>query len=246
VNESFAKTYFTDGRPATGRRFAGLFPRWLGPETVVEVVGVVGDMLPADLDGGRHPQIFVAQGGKAHIRHVTLVVRTHGDPAAVASLVQRLVRQVAPGATVARVGPLEDKIASSVAGPRFTTAVLMVFAMLALALAATGLYGALSYDVAQRRREIGLRTALGATGGDVIRLVLREGLAPTAIGLVVGVLLATLLTRAMASALFGVGPLDPVALSAAPVLLFAVAFVACLVPARRAIADDPLDALRAD
>jgi ABC-type antimicrobial peptide transport system permease subunit len=164
----------------------------------------------------------------------------------VATLVQRLVRQLAPGATVARVGPLDDKISASIAGPRFTTAVLLAFAMLALGLAATGLYGALSYDVAQRRREIGVRTALGATGGDVIRLVLREGLAPTAIGLVAGVLLATLLTRAMASALFGVGPLDPVVLSAAPVLLLAVAFVACLIPARRAIADDPLDALRAD
>ena len=246
VNEAFATTYFADGRPATGRRFAGLFPRWLGPDTVVEVVGVVGDMLPADLDGGRQPQIFVAQGGKAHIGHVTLVVRTDGDPTVVTPLVQRAVRQRAPGATVERMGPLDQKISASIAGPRFTTAVLMVFAMLALVLAATGLYGGLSYDIAQRRREIGVRTALGATRGDVVRLILREGLTPTGIGLAAGVLLAMLFTRAMASALFGITPLDPVAFSAAPVLLFVVACVSCLIPARRAIADDPVEALRAE
>ena len=246
VNESFAKTYFTDGRPATGRRFTGLFPRWLGTDTVVEVVGVVGDMLPADLDGRRQPQIFVAQGGKAQIGHVTLVVRTDGDASAIAPLVHSVVRQLAPGATVERMGPLGAKISASVAAPRFTTAVLTVFALLALALAATGLFGALSYDIAQRRRELGVRTALGATGGDIVRMILREGLAPTGVGLVAGVLLSTLLTRAMAGALFGITPLDPVALSAAPILLFVVALIACLIPARRAVADDPVDALRAE
>lgn len=246
VNESFAKTYFTDGRPATGRRFTGLFPRWLGTNTIIEVVGVVGDMLPADLDGRRQPQIFVAQGGKAQIGHVTLAVRTEGDPLAVASLVQSVVRQLAPEATVERMGPLDAKISASVAHPRFTTAVLTGFAVLALALAATGLYGGLSYDIAQRRQEIGVRKALGATGSDVVRMILREGLTPTGIGLVCGVLLATLLTGAMASALFSVRPLDLVAFSAAPLLLLLVACVACLVPARRAAAEDPLDALRAE
>ncbi len=246
VNASFAKTYFTDGRPAAGRRFAGLFPRWLGPDTVVEVVGVVDDMLPADLDGRRQAQIFVAQGAKAQIGHLTLIVRTDGDPAALAPVVQGLVRQLAPGATVERMGPLASKLSASVAAPRFTAAVLTAFAILALALAATGLSGALSYDIAQRRREIGVRTALGATRGHVVRMILREGLTATGAGIAAGVLLAVLLTRAMTSALFGVTPLDLVAFSAAPVLLFAVACVACLVPARRAVADDPVEALRAD
>ncbi len=246
VNASFAKTYFTDGRSAVGRRFAGLFPRWLGPDTVVEVVGVVDDMLPADLDGQRQAQIFVSQGGKAQIGHVTLVVRTDGDPSALAPVVQSLVRQVAPGATVERMGPLVTKLSGSVAAPRFTTAVLTSFAMLALALAATGLSGALSYDIAQRRREIGVRTALGATRGDVVRMIVREGLTATGVGLVAGMLLAILLTRAMASALFGVTPLDVVAFSAAPLLLLVVACVACLIPARRAVAGDPVDALRAE
>jgi putative ABC transport system permease protein len=246
VNASFAKAYFTDGRPAVGRRYAGLFPRWLGADAVVEVVGVVDDMLPADLDGRRQAQIFVSQGGKAQIGHLTLVVKTEGAPAALASVVQTVVRQVAPGATVERMGPLAGKLSASVAAPRFTAAVLVLFAILALALAATGLGGALSCDIAQRRREIGVRTALGATRGDVVRLVLREGLTATGAGLAAGMLLAALLTRAMASALFGVTPLDLVAFSAAPVILLAVACVACLVPAQRALAGDPLDALRAD
>jgi ABC-type antimicrobial peptide transport system permease subunit len=144
------------------------------------------------------------------------------------------------------MGPLAGKISGSVATPRFTTAVLTAFAMLALALAATGLVGALSYDVAQRRREIGVRAALGATRSDVVWMIVREGLAATAAGLAVGMLLATWLTRAMASALFGITPLDMVAFSAAPLLLLAVAGVACLIPARRAVAADPLEALRAD
>ena len=156
------------------------------------------------------------------------------------------VRQLAPGATVERMGPLASKLSASVAAPRFTAAVLTAFAILALALAATGLSGALSYDIAQRRREIGVRTALGATRGHVVRMILREGLTATGAGIAAGVLLAVLLTRAMTSALFGVTPLDLVAFSAAPVLLFAVACVACLVPARRAVADDPVEALRAD
>jgi predicted permease len=246
VNASFAGTYFADGRPLVGRRFPGLFPRWLGADTVVEVVGVVDDMLPADVDGRPQPQIFVAQGGGAQIGHLTLVAKTDGDPSALAPLVRRVVGEVAPGATVERLGPLEGKIAGSVAAPRFTTAVLAAFAVLALALAATGLAGALSYDIAQRRREFGVRAALGATRSDVIRLIVREGLAATGAGLVGGILLAAWLTRAMAGALFGVTPLDPVAFAAAPLLLLVVAGVACLGPARRAAHGDPVDALRAD
>jgi putative ABC transport system permease protein len=246
VNDAFVKAYFADGRPAVGRRFPGLFPRWLGADTVVEVVGVVGDMLPADLDGRRQPQIFVAQGGKAQIGHVTLVVRADGDAAAIARRVQDLVRELAPGATVERLGPLVGKVSASVATPRLTSAAVTLFALLALALAATGLYGGLSYDIVQRRREIGVRTALGATRRDIIRLIVREGLTPTAVGLVAGVAAATLLTRAMAGALFGVTPLDAVAFSAAPLVLAVVAVLACLVPARRAAANDPVEALRAE
>jgi ABC-type antimicrobial peptide transport system permease subunit len=144
------------------------------------------------------------------------------------------------------MGPLAGKISGSVAAPRFTTAVLAAFAILALALAATGLGSALSYDIAQRRREFGVRSALGATRSNIIRLIVREGLGATGAGLVAGMILAAWLTRAMAGALFGVTPLDPVAFSLAPLLLCVVAGVACLGPARRAAREDPIAALRAD
>jgi putative ABC transport system permease protein len=246
VNETFAKTYFTDGRPVAGRRFHGLFPGWLGKDTVVDIVGVVEDMLPAALDERPQPQIFVAAGAGVNLGHVTLVVRTHGDSMTAAPLLKDIVQQMAPGATIERLGPLTAKLSASVAEPRFATFVLGAFALLALVLATTGLYGVLSYNIAQRRREMAVRTALGANRGDIVKIVLREGLTTTVSGLVAGVGLATFATRAMASALFGVTPLDPVAFSAAPLMLLVVACAACLIPARRAAAIDPAEALRAE
>lgn len=246
VNETFAKTYFSDGRPATGRRFPGMFPNWLGKETVVEVVGVVEDILPAALDGLPQSQIFVAEGRGVNFGHVTVVVKTTGDSAAAAPTLRDVVRQIDPGATVERMGPLETKISASVAEPRFATFVLVAFAALALALAATGLYGVLSYDIAVRRRELAVRTALGATRRDLVMMVLRDGLTTTAIGLVVGVALAVVATRAMASVLFGVTPLDGIAFAAGPLLLFGVACAACLISARHATGIGPTEALKAE
>lgn len=246
VNETFAKTYFTDGRPATGRSFPGMFPNWLGKETVVEVVGVVDDILPAALDGPPQSQIFVAEGRGVNIGHVTLVVKTSGDPAAAAPMLRDVVRQIDPGATVERMGPLDAKISASVAEPRFATFVLVAFAALALALATTGLYGVLSYDIAVRRRELAVRTALGATRRDLVTMVLRDGLTTTVIGLAVGIALAVVASRAMASVLFGVTPLDPVAFTAGPFLLFGVACAACLISARRATGIAPTEALKAE
>ncbi len=245
VNEAFAKTYFTDGRPATGRRFRGLFPR-LGEDTVVEVVGVVADMLPDALDARAQPQIFVAHGAGIGMGNATFVVKTEDDPTSMAPVLKDIVQQLEPGATLERMGPLVAKISASVGDQRFSTFILVAFAALALALATTGLYGVLSYNVAQRRREIGVRAALGAARGDLVRMVLREGLIVTVIGLVVGVVVAAFATRAMASVLFGVAPLDHMAFSVSALLLLAVACTACLIPARRAAAIDPAEALRAE
>jgi putative ABC transport system permease protein len=181
-----------------------------------------------------------------HLGHVTLVVKTHGDPAAMAPLLKDVVQQMEPRATIERLGPLTAKISASVGEPRFATFVLVAFAALALVLATTGLYGVLSYNVARRRREMAVRTALGATRGDIVKMVLREGLTMTVIGLAVGVALAAFATRAMASALFGVTPLDTVAFSAGPLLLFVLACATCLIPAHRAVSIDPAEALRAE
>ena len=133
-------------------------------------------------------------------------------------------------ASLDQVGALDSKVSASVSEPRFTTLVLTAFSGLALALAATGLYGVLSYAVAQRRREIGLRAALGATRGELMTMVLREGLGVTLVGLALGLAVAALARRATGNVLFGVAPLDPLAFSLAPLLLVAVAFAACLLP----------------
>jgi hypothetical protein len=145
-----------------------------------------------------------------------------------------------------RVATLASRVSESVGQPRFATAVLGVFAALALVLAATGLYGVLSYSVSQRRREIGIRTALGATRGSLIALVVRQGMTVTLVGLVLGVLASVLATRLMQPLLFGVTPLDLPSFALMPLILLVVALVACAVPARRAAATDPAQTLRSE
>jgi putative ABC transport system permease protein len=246
INESFAQTYLHDGRPIVGRTFPGMFPAWLGKNTVVTIVGVVGNVLPAELDARAQPQIFVAQGAGANIGHITLVMNTEGDPAAMIPQVKALVQQMEPTATIERLSPLSSKVSASFDEPRFATLVLGAFASLALMLAATGLYGVLSFNVAQRRRELAVRAALGATRADLVGMVMREGMTMTLIGLTAGIALAAALTRTMASTLFGVTPLDAVSFSIAPLMLAAIACIACLIPARRALAIEPGEALKAD
>ncbi len=242
VNASFARTYFADGRAATGRQFTGLF----GHDSVVEVVGVVADVLPARLDAEPQPQVYTSHGGAEKMANATLVVRTDANPAALAPLLRQIVRELDPGASLDQIGALDSRISASVSEARFTTLVLTAFSGLALTLAATGLYGVLSYTVAQRRREIGLRAALGATRREIMTMVLREGLGVTAVGLALGVAMAAVVMRATAHVLFGVAPLDPVAFSVAPLMLLVVAVAACLVPAWRAATIDPAAALSAE
>ena len=246
VNRTFAKTYFTDGQPVTGRRFTGLFPKWLGNEAVIEIVGVVDDMLPDSLEARPQPQIFVAQGPATVTGNATFVVKTEGEALFAMSRLKEIVQQQEPAATLNRTDPLAAKISASVADRRLATSVLVAFAALALALATTGLYGVVSYNVAQRRREIGVRAALGATRTDLMRMVLRDGLVPAGAGIALGLFVSLFATRALTSMLFGVAPLDRVAFTASALLLLVVAGAACVVPARRAAAIDPALALRAD
>jgi putative ABC transport system permease protein len=247
VNETFAKTYFTDGKPLIGRRFVSMFPNRLGrDDAVVEIVGVVQDVQPAELDAAPYPHIYTAYRAGMDMGHATIIVKAERHPASLAPLLRGIVQQLDPSATLNRMGPLAAKISASVGEPRFATFVLAAFAVLALALASVGLYGVLSYNVAQRRREIGVRAALGATRGDVIRMVLREGLVVTMLGLAIGIVVAGFAARAMASVLFGVTPLDHVAFTLGVLLLLVVASAACLIPARRAAAIDPAEALRTE
>jgi len=157
-----------------------------------------------------------------------------------------MVRDIDKAVVVERVEPLTTLVATSFDQPRFATTVLVTIATLALTLASLGLYGVLSYSVSQRRRELGVRAALGAGRGDLIALVMREGLSLTIVGIIVGLLTASTVTPFLRNILFGLTPLDPVAFMVAPAMLVLVAIAACLVPALRAASVDPATTLRGD
>lgn len=245
VNEAFVRTYYTDGRPVVGRRYAGLLGD--GDSLPFEIVGIVKDALPAALDGKAEPAIYVTQGAGLTIAPATFVLRTSGDPEALGPALRSVVREIEPSSVALdAVATLSSQVAASVGQPRFAASVLAVFALLALSLAAIGLYGVLSYNVSARRREMGVRAALGATRRDLIALVMRQGLGVTIIGLAAGLAASALLTRLMETMLFGVEALDLISFAAAPMVLLLVALAACLVPAMRAAGTDPAIALRAD
>jgi putative ABC transport system permease protein len=212
------------------------------------VVGVVGNVLKNGNDAAVQGETYQLQRESSPMGfsdRFQVAVRTAGDPGAMAPSLRDIVRSAAPDAAIETV-TLSHRVSESVDEPRFAMTVLVTFAALALTLASVGLYGVLSYGVSQRRRELGVRAALGASRGDLIRLVLRSGLAVTTIGLVLGMTAAAALTRLMQAALFGVTPLDPLSFVAAPLLLLPVALAACWLPASRAASIDPSDALRND
>jgi predicted permease len=241
VNETFARTYFTDGRPVVGRRWDSG-----DGDPVTEVVGVVGDVLKDSLDQKRQAETYQVTSATTPMRLLNFVMRTSGDPVAAAQPIRDIVRTLEPTAAVDRVGPLAGRISESVGEPRFAAAVLIAFATLGLILAATGLYGVLSYNVTTRRREIGVRAALGAERRDLIALVVRQGLGVTIVGLAAGMVAAALLTRLMEKMLFGIAPLDPLSFALAPIVLLIVALIACALPALRAARVPPGEALRAE
>jgi putative ABC transport system permease protein len=175
---------------------------------------------------------------------MNLVVRTASDPESFAEPLRRLVSEIDPQMALADVRPLVEVISATVETPRVTTALFGVFALSALALAAIGLYGVLSYSVGSRVREIGIRMALGARRGDVLRSTVGQGMLLLGLGVAVGLAVAFLLTRLLASILFGVSPTDPWLFLAAFAVLAVVAILACYLPARRAAQVDPIVVLR--
>ena len=244
VNEAFVNAYFNDGRPPVGRLFSGMFAGMLGrDDAVVEVVGVVQDVLLRSPDQAPQPQIYVPYGVGFGIRYATLVLKTDGEPATSAPLLTSIIQQLDPVATLGQIGPLTDKVGTAVEGPRFTAFVIGAFAVLALSLATAGLYGVLSFGVTQRRREIGVRAALGATPGDLVVMVLKQGMTVTVIGLAIGLGGSIVASRAMASVLFGVEALDGVAFIIPSAVVLLVAAASCYLPARRAAAIEPAEVL---
>jgi ABC-type antimicrobial peptide transport system permease subunit len=213
----------------------------------LQVIGVVADERFAALDQPPLAEVYqlseqVTERGSEKY----LVVRSDADPLALAAAVRREVRALDPYQAVAEVATMSQHVRGALAPRRFSATLLGTFAVLALVLAAVGLYGVVSYSVAQRRRELGVRMALGASMQQVVALVVRQGLRPALVGGAVGFVSALVVARLMRNMLFGVGPTDPVTILAVLLVLTCVATVASFIPARRAAHVHPAEVLRAD
>ena len=207
------------------------------------IVGVVGDVRHKGLDAPHTMQIYLPQTQWLD-SSTALVVRTTGDPLALAGAVRNAVWSVDSNQPISNTATMDRVIAISMAQRRFAMTLFGIFAGLALVLAAVGLYGVLTHNVSTRTNEIGVRIALGAQSGHIVRLVVNEGLVLTGIGIVIGLVGAAGLSRFLASQLFGVTSTDAMTFAGVPVLLAVVALLACYVPARRATRVDPMVALR--
>jgi putative ABC transport system permease protein len=244
INETMAERYWP-GDDALGRRFR----MGTGDQPWLTIVGIVRTV--------RHNAITEAPRAEMYVPHaqlpreigsaprgMALVVKTNGDSLLLAGPIREVVRALDRNLPVSDVRALQDVAADALAQPRFTTWLLGVFAALALALAAVGIYGTVSLVVSERSTEMGIRMALGADRGAILRLVMRQGILLAAAGVAVGLAGGVLLTRVIATLVYGVGALDPLTFLAVPALLTGVAVVACLVPARRAASIDPVLTLR--
>jgi putative ABC transport system permease protein len=253
INESMAKKYWKDGAdPLNDRIVVGKgVMREFESEQPRQIVGVVADSRDAGLNQDPDPTMFTPQTQMSDLANalnvrlspVAWVIRTRGEPHAMAAPIQEQLRQVS-GLPVSDIKTMDEIVVLSTTREQFNMLLMTFFGGSALLLAAIGIYGLMAYSVAQRTQEIGIRLALGAGGSDVRRMVLLQGMRLSIIGVIVGLASAYGLTRFMSSFLFGVKALDPVAFAGIPVLLIGVALLAVWVPALRASRVDPLIALR--
>ncbi|HYL92684.1 MAG TPA: ABC transporter permease [Alphaproteobacteria bacterium] len=246
INQSMARTYFPNQSPLGQHIEIGPVPNefpWM------EIVGVVADVKQA-LASDPATEMYVpfrqAENKVLPVLALTLVIRTSRDPLALTSAVRGTIRQIDPNQPVIRIRSMEQNMADSIAQPRFRTVLLAIFAGVALVLAAVGIFGVMAYSVSQRTRELGVRMALGASGNQILKLILGNGLRLTMIGLVLGLAATAALTRYFASLLFGVRAYDPLTFAVMAGTLLMVALLACYIPARRATRVDPIVVLRHD
>jgi len=240
VNERFAREYFPGASPIGARlRWARLDePQW------IEIVGVVGDVRHFGLAHEDEPAVYTpyAQSGQSWKRWSEIVVR--GDRSLSAPELKSAIWRVDPLVPIPKVQSMSDVMSVSLAERRFNMILLAVFATLALVLASIGLYGVLTFTVAERTREIGIRIAVGAQTAHIVTLVLGQGLTLTLLGVVTGIAASLAGTRLLAGLLYGVRPTDPATFISVAFLLITIALLACLLPARRAMRVDPIVALR--
>jgi hypothetical protein len=250
INQTLARSGFLGEHPIGRQIYALGRAPW-------EIVGIVSDVRQFDLDQDPDPQIFIdyrqeppppaplpAQAGPPPAPY--FAVRTGDDPLAVAASMRSIVRELEPQATLDNIATMEQLVSNSIARPRLYAVLLGVFAGVAVALTTIGIYGVMAYSVAQRIREIGIRMALGAQRGDVMRLVLGQSLVLTAFGIAAGIAGAFAVTRYLQQMLFGLTPLDPATFVTVALTFGVIAALAAFVPARRATRVDPLVALRCE
>ena len=239
ISESAARSLFPDVDPLTQHVvFGGRDEkRW------ASIVGIVGDVRQHGLDQGSEMEVYLPQAQNVNFAY-TMLMRTKGDPAGYENAVRAAFAAVDASQPLSRIKPLDAFLADTLATRTFTLVLLMLFGSLALVLAAIGIYGVFAYSVMARQREVGIRMALGAAQRDVLRMVLRQGLALAGTGLAIGIAAAIGLSRFLSTLLYQVEPADPVTFASAAAGLTAIALAATYVPARRAARIDPMAALR--
>lgn len=240
IGEALARRFWS-GQDPIGRRIKLAGPGFEGP--LRSIVGVVKDVKNRGLDRETPPEVYVPFHQEPN-RAMSIVVRATGDPLSIASTVRRKILEIDPDQPVFNMRTMREVIDESLWQRRGLALIIGIFAVVSLVLSALGIYGVLSYSVHQRQHELGVRMALGAQASDLLRLVLRDGLMLTSIGLIIGIAAALGVTRVMSGLLFGVTATDAASYLIIALLLIAVAFIASYVPARRAMRVDPLLALR--
>jgi putative ABC transport system permease protein len=243
ISEESVRRFFDDGRDPIGSRIT--FGNPSNPDGWMTIVGVVGNIAQEGVTAKPYAQLYQAIE-QSPSRSVFVSLRTDRDPMLLASSVRGAVRAVDPDLLVNDIQTLDDRVSRNIARPRLSVLLLGGFSAIALLLAAIGIYGVMAYTVAQRTREIGVRMALGANPHKVKQLVVRQGMRPALIGVIVGLIAAFAATRLIASLLYGVSAVDPITFVFVPLFLIAVALLATYLPARRATRVPPTVALQAE
>jgi putative ABC transport system permease protein len=243
INQAFADKYLQDANPL-GQK-AVIFMKSLeeSQNQPSEIIGVVGDVRQMGLDAPAEPTVYWPHP-ELVMNAMSILVRTTNDPLALVSAARAELRQMDPEQPMASIATMDQLLGDSLSRARFTMLLLGVFAALALVLASVGIYGVISYSVTQRTQEFGIRMALGADRGDVLRQVLGEGTFLALLGIGIGIVAALLVTRLMGTLLYDIRATDPLTFAAVALLLALVAVAACYIPARRATRIEPMSALR--
>jgi putative ABC transport system permease protein len=242
VTESFAKEFFP-GEDPVGKRITPNASAESGDPPLREIVGVIADMHLISLGAQPKPQIYVPHEQFA-VQSMFILVRTQSDPRLLSAALHDAVNNIDKNVPVYRLRLLTDYMSQSIAQPRLNAMLVALFAVIALLLAAAGIFGVMSYSVTQRVQEIGIRLALGAQRGHVLRLVLGQGMQLVTFGVAMGIVAVFGVSRLLRTLLYGIGATDPATIAAVTLILAIVAFIACWWPAHRASNVDPLVALR--